>query len=222
MEGIKHMASICFSSRMVVPVRRAGSLLTFFLTLIGCAATTSSFAGQFSRLAHARYIFIGVVTEAKAIAKPPIGELAGSKHSVRKTYYVKASVSPEKILMGTQKIAMSSQSLSICATAISVGATYLFVSNGPEGENGCSPSVLFLLGTLPGKAPNSSIILTEDTLFMLPESPDLVQRSVALPDAHIHENDCKRNVGVLNTYLDLRNFLDLLKHERAKVETPDK
>jgi hypothetical protein len=90
------MVSICSDSRLLVLVRRARSLLTFFLALLGCAAITSSFAGQFSRVAHAKYIFIGVVTEAKVMAKPPIGEVAGSKHSVRKTYYVRALVSPEK------------------------------------------------------------------------------------------------------------------------------
>jgi hypothetical protein len=114
---------------------------------------------------------------------------------------------------------MSSQGLFICATDISVGATYLFVSNGPEEGNGCYPSVKFLLGALPGEAPNSRIVLTENTLFMLPESLDLVQRSVALPDARIHESDCNGNVVVLNTYLDLRYFLNLLKLERIKVET---
>jgi hypothetical protein len=222
MEDTDHMASTFSSLRLLVLARNARAILLFLLALLSFTGATAAFAGQFSKLAHAKYMFIGTVTEAKveAVVKSAIGDAAGSKYPVQNRY-VKALVSPQQILTDAPRDPLGNQSVSICAPAISVGATYLFILGDPNTKEGCFYSVPFLLGALPGKSPDSSIILTEDTLFMMPESLDLDQFSIALPDAHVRESFCERNVVVLNTYLDLRVFLDLLKHERTKDRQPE-
>jgi len=209
------------SSRSLAPMRRAELLVVLFLAFLACVTNTPSFAGEFHRLARAKYVFIGVVTEAKAMAKPSMEEVEGPRGSVEEIYYpVEALVSPKRnVLTGTPEISTPSQkSLPVCATDITVGATYLFMSNGPEKGHKCFPSTKFLLGALPGKAPESSIVLTEDVLLTLPKSPNLVQRSVVLPDAHLDEGAGMGDVVILKTYLDLEYFVDLLEHERTGAE----
>ncbi len=217
------MTSIFYSSGLLVLARSARIILLPCLALLSFATTTAAFAGQFNLLAHAKYMFVGVVTEAKAepAVKSAIDEATGAKHSSRKKYYVKASVSPQEILTEAPKNPLGNRDVSICAANISVGATYLFILDEEPIKEGCFYSVPFLLGALPGKGPDSSIILTEDTLFFMPQSLELDQLPITLPDAHVRESLCKRNVVVLNTYLDLRVFIHLLKLEREKPLQPN-
>lgn len=219
MEGTDHMTPIISSkSILVASARKSWAVPLFFIALMGWMTTPTASAGQFNQLAHAKYMFIGVVTEAKveARADSASGVAEGSKRSSRGINYVKALVSPQKTLTDAPKGPVGSQNVYICAADISVGATYLFILGDPDERRGCFHSVPFLLGALPGKSPNSSIVLTADTIFMMPESPNLDQFPIAMPDANVSGNFCKRKIVVLHSYMDLHVFLRLLKEERAK------
>lgn len=199
--------------------------------LLGCVLDTSASAGQFAELSHAKYVFVGFVNEAKA---EPIAVRATSEKDVivdsfeshvgeqgrgKLKHYVVASVSIERNIIGASSL-QKDGNISICAgKKIAVGLTYLFiVGDSATAEHGCWPAVSFLLGALPSGAPNSSIVLTEEVLEMMPPTPRLDQYALVLGDASIKQSDCPHNEVILDTYFNLQDFVDLLKQERSKWE----
>lgn len=199
--------------------------------------TTSVSAGQFEQLASAKYVFVGFVNEAKldsSLVYPlPKGAVYGSSASDgsrgdragcdESHCDAIASVLIKRKIIGSPKANLGSHEISICVSNnIAVGESYLFiVGEGPRAESGCLYAISFLLGAPPHEAPNSSIVLTEDMLEMMPVSPRLYQHAIAMPDAIFRQAGCEHGVVVLNTYFDLHDFVDLLRQERVKKGRPE-
>lgn len=69
-----------------------------------------------------------------------------------------------------------------------------------------------------GGKPNSSIVLTADTLLLLPPSPVLDRHQYVMPDAHMLSKQCDDNAVMVETYLDLDRFIDLMRQEKARIK----
>ena len=200
-------------------VARAISTIIF---LIALAFSRGVSAGQFDELAHADRAFIGFVEAAKLgpISTYPGAQTRGSENNVERHRYVIASVAPEKFLIGRPPVGEEKQVLSICHDQnIAVGSYYLFLMDKVPLQLGeCMLAEAFLLGAGPGGKPNSSIVLTADTLLLLPPSPVLDRHQYVMPDAHMLSKQCDDNAVVVETYLDLDRFIDLMRQEKARIK----
>ncbi|MEO5812512.1 MAG: hypothetical protein ABIU96_15345 [Rhodanobacter sp.] len=185
----------------------------------------SAFAGQFEKLSHAKYVFVGFVNEARVeptLKDAKIDLSEPQSNGNKNILYVVASVSPTRLIVGLPVIGKESNTLSICSNQnVIVGSYYLFIADDKLIHNSkCLPAIAFLLGAPSGKKPNSRIVLTPYTLLMLPPSPVLEQHKFVVPDARISLNDCEDNTVIVETYLDLHDFIDLMKREKRKVKLP--